>query len=385
MSSLVATLRRHDGAVLAGVCARLGARYRVSPLLLRIGFAAATMAGGLGLLAYLALALLPADALDRLVRGRASGSWKVGAGVGLLVLSALLALRALGIWSSDLLVWPTVLTATGLALLWRSSALPARDAGGRRTLLGVALIAGGGIALLSSTDSLGGLGDLALSAGVVFVGTALVFGPWWVRLSQALTAERAARIRSQERAEVAAHLHDSVLQTLALIQRRAEDPREVAQLARRQERELRAWLNEHQDAPAESLAAALRAVAAEVEALHGVPVEVVAVGDVPVSERLAALVAAAREALANAARFSGADRVDLFAEVSGERAEVFVRDRGAGFDRAAVPADRRGVRDSIEGRMARHGGRATVTTAPGAGTEVVLVVPLGPAPREAPA
>ena len=373
MSSLVASLRSHEGAVLAGVCTRLGSRYGVDPLILRIGFVIAALAGGIGLLAYVALAVLhPTGWLDGLSLRR---SWKVGAGVGLLVLSVLLTLRELGIWFSDVLVWPTVLTTTGLALLWRQSGLPVH-AGGRRTLLGVALIAGGGIALLSSTDSLGGLGDLALSGAVVFVGTALVFGPWWVRLSQALTAERAARIRSQERAEVAAHLHDSVLQTLALIQRRADDPREVAQLARRQERELRAWLNEEPAAAGESLAAALRAVAADVEALHGVPVEVVAVGDAPMDERLGALVAAAREALLNAARFSGADRVDVFAEVAEDRIEVFVRDRGTGFDRAAVPEDRRGLRESIEGRMTRHGGTATVTTAPGAGTEVVLTAPL---------
>jgi len=210
---------------------------------------------------------------------------------------------------------------------------------------------------------------------VVFVGTVLVFGPWWVQLSRALTAERAARIRSQERAEVAAHLHDSVLQTLALIQRRADDPREVAQLARRQERELRAWLNEESATGAESLVAALRDVAAEVEARHGVAVEVVGVGDCPVDERLAAVVAAAREAMSNAARFSGAERIDVYLEVDDERVEVFVRDRGAGFDRAAVPDDRRGLRESIEGRMTRHGGTARVVTAPGEGTEVELAVP----------
>ncbi|MCW2991662.1 MAG: putative signal transduction histidine kinase, partial [Solirubrobacterales bacterium] len=141
-----------------------------------------------------------------------------------------------------------------------------------------------------------------------------------------------------------------------------------------QERELRAWLNAERTAPGESLAAALRAVAAEVEALHGVPVEVVAVGDAPLDDRLGALVAAAREGLANAARFSGAERIDVFAEVAGERVEVFIRDRGAGFDRAAVPEDRRGVRDSIEGRMRRHGGTAKIVTAPGAGTEVELVM-----------
>jgi signal transduction histidine kinase len=165
-----------------------------------------------------------------------------------------------------------------------------------------------------------------------------------------------------------------VLQTLALIQRRADDPRDVAQLARRQERELRAWLNEERTEAADSLVAALRAAAAEVEARHGVDVEVVAVGDAAVDERTGALVAAAREAMTNAAKFSGAPRVDVYAEIAGRRAEVFVRDRGAGFDRAAVPEDRRGVRESIEGRMARHGGTSRISTTPGEGTEVVLIM-----------
>ena len=378
MIARVTALRAGPGAVVAGVCARVGARYGVDPLLLRIAFVVTALAGGGGLLAYVVLALvLPAD-LGRasrpiLVRpGRATA--KVAVGVGLLVLGALLALREAGLWFSDALVWPVALTAAGLVLLWRQSALTAR-AVTARTVLGVALIGGGGVVFLSATE---GLDDLAVAAAVVFAGTALVFGPWWVRLSQALTAERAARIRSQERAEVAAHLHDSVLQTLALIQRRAEDPRQVAQLARQQERDLRAWLNAQGPAASGSLAGSLREAAAEVEALHGVPIEVVTVGDAAVDERLAALLAAAREALANAARFSGAERVDVYGELSPERVEVFVRDRGTGFDRAAVPDDRRGVRESIEGRMMRHGGSATVTTAPGCGTEVVLALELVP-------
>jgi signal transduction histidine kinase/phage shock protein PspC (stress-responsive transcriptional regulator) len=378
VSGLVASLRAPEGAVVAGVCARLGKRFGIDPLLLRIGFVVVALAGGGGILAYGILAVvLPADpgAIPRPANLRPGGpTWKVGAGVGLIALSLLLTLRAADIWFSDALVWPVVLSSAGLALLWRQSGMQARVAGNPRTLLGVGLIAVGGVVFLTETDSLGGLDNLALAAGVVFAGTALVFGPWWVRLSQALTAERAARIRSQERAEVAAHLHDSVLQTLALIQRRADDPREVSQLARRQERDLRAWLNEERVSAADSLAAALRATAAEVEALHGVPIEVVAVGDAPLDERVEALVAATREALLNAARFSGAERIDLFAEIAGSRAEVFVRDRGAGFDRAAVPEDRRGVRESIEGRMRRHGGSASVVTAPGAGTEVELVL-----------
>jgi signal transduction histidine kinase len=172
---------------------------------------------------------------------------------------------------------------------------------------------------------------------------------------------------------VAAHLHDSVLQTLALVQR-SSDPQQVAALARRQERELRAWLDGGRPDPGESLASSLEAAAAEVEETHGVPIDVVAVGDARVDERGAALVAATREALVNAAKFAGGALVQLYAEVGEERTEVFVRDRGPGFDPAAVPEDRRGLRESIVGRMDRHGGRAVVHSSPGAGTEVELVI-----------
>jgi signal transduction histidine kinase len=203
----------------------------------------------------------------------------------------------------------------------------------------------------------------------------VIFAPWIVRLVRSLADERAERIRSQERAEVAAHLHDSVLQTLAMMQRRANEPHEVAALARRQERELRAWLA---DRPAPGQVArvgpALEAAAAEVEERHGVPVEVVAVGDRDLDPAAEAVVAAAREAMTNAAKFGGGSTVDVYAECGGGRLQVFVRDRGRGFDPAAVPADRRGVRESIVGRMERHGGRATITSAPGAGTEVELTL-----------
>jgi len=195
------------------------------------------------------------------------------------------------------------------------------------------------------------------------------------RLAGSLSSERSARIREQERAEVAAHLHDSVLQTLALIQKRAGDPREVAGLARRQERELRSWLLARPgEAEQDTVAGALERAAAEVEEMHRVPIEVVTVGDVPLNSRLEAVVQAAREAMTNAAKFAGSERVDLYAEVEADRVEVFVRDRGVGFDTEAIPPDRRGVRDSILARMARHGGRGVVRSSSGEGTEVELVM-----------
>jgi phage shock protein PspC (stress-responsive transcriptional regulator) len=400
-----APLRRNRaGAVLGGVCAGLGPRMGIDPLVLRVGFVVATVAGGIGLALYLACwILIPADPVpdDRRfarVLGRRE-SWQVAGGIVLLTLSALLLVRAWGIWLGDAVVWPLVLASGGGALIWRQSqgaevvATPpqelAKPGGGagraRRGLrlarpslgivtLGAALVIGAALVFLWLNGALVPNRDVTLAVFVVVTALALILAPWWLRLGRGLTEERAERIRTQERAEMAAHLHDSVLQTLALMQKRAGDPREVAALARRQERELRAWLNGRRADGEATVATLLEAAAAEVEEAHGVPVEVVAVGDAPLDPRAEALVAAAREALVNAAKFAGDGPVALFAEVDPERIEVFVRDRGPGFDPAAVPADRRGVRESIVGRMQRHGGRAVVHTAPGAGTEVELVL-----------
>ncbi|MBA2528906.1 MAG: histidine kinase [Euzebyales bacterium] len=198
----------------------------------------------------------------------------------------------------------------------------------------------------------------------------------------ALAEERTQRVRSQERAETAAHLHDSVLQTLALIQRRSGDPGEVNALARRQERELREWLAGPPTAggaAADGLTDALAAVGEEVEARHRVTVDLVTVGEAPVDDDVAALVAATREAVTNAATHAGVGSVSVFAEATAGGIAVFVRDRGAGFDPGQVPADRRGISESIVGRMARHGGSARISAAPGMGTEVELLLPR-PAP-----
>jgi signal transduction histidine kinase len=395
-----ATLRRDPGrAVLAGVAAGLARRAGVDPLIVRVGFIAASAAGGFGLALYLlGWLLMPGEDGERAPLERIAGrreTWLVVVGMMLLALAALLLLRKWGLWFSDAIVWPVILTAAGGALIWRQStaadepasdrpvaapaaprtpaiALP-RDALGR-VLLGAALVVGGGLVFLWLNGALGAARDVLLAVVVVLIALTLILAPWWLRLVRGLTAERTERIRSQERAEVAAHLHDSVLQTLALMQKRVDDPREVAALARRQERELRAWLNGRRASGDATVALALEAAAAEVEEAHGVPVEVVAVGDAPLDERAQALVAAAREALVNAAKFAAGSPVALYAEVDPERIEVFVRDRGPGFDPRAVPDDRRGVRESIVGRMERHGGRAVVHTAPGAGTEVELVM-----------
>jgi signal transduction histidine kinase len=417
-------LRRDpEHGMIGGVCAGLGAHLDIDPLLLRIAFGAATLASGVGLIAYLlAWILLPAEdakagsragAIAGAVRG-GRAALEVALGVGFLLVAILLTVRQLGLPFSDALTWPVVLVAAGGALIWRQSVgsttaaskaatarvTPAREDapddaaaalafGDResrpvvisRLGVGVTLVVAAAIVFLQFTGALAAATDVALAALVVAIAIAVIFAPWVLRLVSSLAAERAARIRSQERAEVAAHLHDSVLQTLALVQKRAGDPREVAALARRQERELRSWLS---GAPAQAagerrLAAALQAAAEEIEQAHGVPVDVVAVGDAPLDRDGEALVAAAREAMLNAAKFAGETApVAVYAEAGEERLEVFVRDRGPGFDPAAVPADRRGVRESIIGRMERHGGRAAIHASPGGGTEVELVMQRSP-------
>ena len=321
------------------------------------------------------------------------GSVEVAVGAGFLLLSLLLAIREAGLPFSDALVWPLVLVTAGGALLWRQSATsepaaiaePApepepdevvreRAVIASRTGVGVALVVMAGIVFLQATGALSAARDVVLAVLVAVAVLGVIFAPWVVRLVRSLGEERRERIRSQERAEVAAHLHDSVLQTLAMVQRRADDPREVAALARRQERELRSWLSARpESARGESrLASALQDAAEEVESAHGVKVDVVAVGDRELDDRAEALVAAAREAMTNAAKFGGGSPVAVYAEVSSDGAQVFVRDRGPGFDPAAVSEDRRGVRESIVGRMERNGGSARVTSQPGGGTEVEL-------------
>jgi signal transduction histidine kinase len=362
-------LDRED-KILAGVCSGIAQQLGVSVRVVRLAFVILTVAGGIGValygLAYLTMTSPEAYELadPTAVVREAGASWREGLGAG--AVGAAVAVAAGGGGHVALPVGVGVGTA---AVLWRSGIGLSK-----RGRVGAALMIVGAVLVARALPALSDVQSFAFPVIVVLAGSVLLFGPWWLRMAQALTAERTARIRAQERAEVAAHLHDSVLQTLALIQRRAEDPTEVAQLARRQERELRAWLNADETAAADTLHGALLRAATEIEERHGVEVEVICVGDRPLDDDTAALAGAAREAILNAAKFAGTGRIDVYAEASDERAEVFVRDRGAGFDPAAIPADRRGVRESIVGRMERHGGRAEVRTSPGGGTEVELVL-----------
>jgi signal transduction histidine kinase len=347
--------RAKRGRALAGVCSGIASSVGVDPTLVRLAFALLAFAGGAGVIAYGGAWLyLPAeDEPDPEARRRLLG------GIMLAVAGAL-ALRGLGL--SDSLVWPAALCGAGVVLLRRAGAASAAA---------VVLIGAGVLVFVVNSPEDGR--DTVLDPSAVAIAFLLVVGPWAWRLAAERDAERTARIRSQERAEMAARVHDSVLQTLALVQREAGDPRRVASLARRQERELRWWL--YPDAAAagsSSLAAAIEAAAADIEELHGVLVELVRTGDAPLDDRLEAVVLAAREAMANAARHSGAEEVSTFLEVGDDEIAVYVRDRGRGFDPATVPSDAHGIAESIRGRMARVGGSAQVTSAAGGGTEVEL-------------
>ena len=363
--ALPTVTRSERGRVLAGVCSGIGEGLGVDPTLVRLTFALLAFASGAGIVAYLALwALLPAPGASAVSRRR-----KI-AGAVMLVWAAFLALRGLGL--AGTLVWPLALVAAGLVLAGGAAALGLREQTGR--ILAAILIFAGVVVFLGENTR--GSATTLLAPGAVAVALLLVLGPWALRLARERDAERAERIRTQEREELAARVHDSVLQTLALIQREPNDPRRVATLARRQERELRAWLYPSSE-PAEdgTLGRALDEAAAEIEEMHGVRVEVVRTGDAPLDDRTRALVLAAREAMANASKHSGVAEISVFLDADTKHVALFVRDRGAGFDPASVADDRRGIADSIRGRMERVGGSARVVSSPGDGTDVELELP----------
>jgi signal transduction histidine kinase len=380
--------RPRQGRLLAGVASGTAAHLRLDPFAVRVAFVVLAFLG-IGVVAY-ALLWLTMPAGDPW--GETEGGAEVGAAVferpsrRQLIGLALLAFVAVGVVSrlasfggTDV-VLPLILAGAGMAVIWRqfdSDATllrgPARWGLAGGVLLGVA----GVVLLLASTGQLANARNGFTATVVILVGVTLATAPLWRRMLDSRAAERAALIRSEERAAVAAHLHDSVLQTLALIQRHAEDPTVVGRLARSQERELRAWLYEPTVATGGTWAGLVARLVSEVEADHAVTVEPVVVGDLPVDEAVATLGQAAKEAVVNAAKHSGAGSVSLYTEVTDAAVTVFVRDRGTGFDPDSVPTDRRGLRDSVVGRLTRLNGTATVRSAPGEGTEVELCLPRG--------
>lgn len=407
--------RRSDGRLVGGVCTGLAVHLGVQPLAVRITIALLAALGGFGVVLYLALwVFTPLDqtvAREQADRAPAGVAAATRAGMrgriraarpgdlGQLAALVLLGLGIVGLLQNTPLgvspgfLIPLLLAGFGVALIWRTADEKERErmaelvpnapwlaaiTGTKRTATviriaaGAAVIVAGVVAFLAGQGQLDATLDGLLGVVVVIVGIALIGGPWLWRMWRELDAERRERIVSQERADMAAHLHDSVLQTLALIQKQAHDPRSVVTLARRQERDLRRWLYDDQAGEPASFAAALNRAAADIEDAHGVPIEVVTVGDCELDDLRRALLNAAGEAAVNAAKHSGADSIDIYAEVEGDHVEVFVRDRGAGFDIESIPDDRLGVRRSIIERMERHGGTAQIRSAPGEGTEVRL-------------
>ncbi|GAB2588191.1 ATP-binding protein [Microlunatus antarcticus] len=402
-------VRVSEGAVLGGVCMGLAQYFGWPVLVVRIVFVGLALAQFFGVLAYGALWLLMPAATTATAPGLESATrtglrpggktrrpvdWGTVLALAALGTGLLWLVQTSGLGVSQRLFWPVAFACAGAALVWRQADTSAQqrwraEAGGRvwlaplvarggwpalvRVIVGLGLVGAAFGLVVAQYNQLSQLPQVLAMTLLALAGLAVVLAPWLHRSRSALNEARAEKVRADERADMAAHLHDSVLQTLALIQRQAEDPRAVQQLARRQERELRGWLYAD-DVPEASLRAALTAAAAEVEDERGVPVEVVMVGDCETSDAVQALVRAAREAMVNAAKHSGADKIDVYAEVTDTEIEVFVRDRGAGFDVDAVADDRYGVRGSILNRMTRHGGRASIRSRPGDGTEVRLEV-----------
>ena len=395
--------RNQDGRLVGGVAAGVAAWKGFNVTAVRVVFVLITVvSGGVGGAVYVAAWLLiPAAGQAANIASQArndSRGIRLAIAVASLLALILLAIGALGDGWFTSWAWPQVISAAGLVLIWRN-APPDEQASlrqlieplestagssrpGRRTALrlGVAavLLLGGAGWLFSSRVSVALLRPLG---GVVLViaGIVLLLGPWWLRIARDLVLERQARIRVEERADIATRMHDSVLQTLALIQRRADDPQKVVQLARMQERELRSWLFEGRD-PNQAdqdmtFVSGIRQIQQDVESRYGVPVEAVMVGDCELDDSLNALLAAAREATVNAAKWSGASVISLFAEVEPAEVSIVVRDRGQGFDPEAVPEDRKGLAESVHGRMTRRGGTAVVSSAPGEGTKVSLKMP----------
>jgi signal transduction histidine kinase/phage shock protein PspC (stress-responsive transcriptional regulator) len=431
-------LVRSSDRVIAGVCAGLANHLGWPVRMVRIGMLVAALAGGAGVAFYGWLWIMvptadesarrsarrpaspiapavsapgmpgtpgvpgsPESAGSAEAAGRAGqGSWRskvpgmpfgkeILLGAGLLLAAGILIARLFGVDVPLGTLIPVAAILGGAAIAWmqldetRRAGLvdktKADQAGGwARLAAGLALVVAGVLVMVSGSGSWEETWLALLASVAVLGGVALVLLPWGLKFWRDLETERAGRVRATERAEIAAHLHDSVLQTLALIQRRAGNEHDVIRLARAQERELRGWLYRDADKESGQLSEGIEAAAAEVEDTLGHAVEVVSVGDCVMTQRHEALVQAAREAMLNAARHGGGT-VSVYLEVTDDAAEVFVKDRGPGFDPESVPPDRLGVRESIIGRMNRHGGTAAIISSPD-GTEVRLRLPATAAP-----
>ena len=377
-------VRSDDDRIVAGLSGGIASRLGIETVYVRAGFLVLSLLFGAGIVLYLAGWAATVDQTETVrTDDGIQADPRQRAGVGLLYLAVLLFFRGVGVWPGDGVVFPLGLMVFGAAFLLDRRAIDSRTAlmslvetpekpGRSRTIIGVVL-------LLVGLTVFGGsaapqLGSVLLAVVITGAGLTLLFGPWVWTLAKDLGSERQERIRQEERAEMASHLHDSVLQTLALIQR-SDDPKRMVTLARGQERELRKWLFESAPtAGSDRLSSAIQVVAGRVEADFDIPVEVIGVGDVELDDGLRALVGATGEALTNAAKHSGALKISVYHEVTPDAVEVFVTDPGQGVDPDAVAIDRHGVTESIIARMKRHGGTATIMSEPGEGTEVALTM-----------
>lgn len=382
--------RRVGGRVVGGVAGGVADHLDMDVTKVRVAFTILAALGGIGVVAYGMLWAFVPPGSDSAPPNAAERRRAVGLAV--MGLGLAVGLSWLFSGGAASVITPILVVAVGAALIWREF-----DAEGPRSVLGLpsnptvltwARVLGGltlvvtglGVVVLAQVD-VAALRSSLLAVVVTLIGAVLLSVPLWIRMWRALESERAARVRNEEREEIASHLHDSVLQTLALIQKQAGDQQEVVRLARSQERELRRWLFGGDESPRTSLAEALRTIAGEVEDQYGLSVVPVVVGDVApddedlAPEAVAAMLGAAREALVNAAKHAQVDNVDLFAEVEPHQISVFVRDRGVGFDPDSVPEDRQGLARSIRARIERRGGRTVVKSTPGKGTEIRIHMP----------
>ncbi|MET0459560.1 MAG: PspC domain-containing protein [Ilumatobacteraceae bacterium] len=384
MPALTDSLRvpRGSDRVVAGVASGWADRWGVEPTVVRAAVGLLTLTGGLGVVLYGIAAVLSTDSTES-TPPRPLPSWdrwRRELAIGCATGAVLVVCRSIGLWPGDSIMAPAAAVAVGLCIVWtrgdgerpRVGGLTGRIA---QVVVGVVLLVAGVGSLANRTGGLAGVGASAGAIAVVVGGLAVFAAPALGRLLRRLDDERAARIREDERAKLAAHLHDSVLQSLVLMQR-TTDPRRMTTIARRQERELRTWLygTTREGAPA-SLHAAIDALAVAIETDHDIRVEAVVVGDQPLDDASQALVSAIREAVVNAARHAGVERVDVFVEIDEAEITGFVRDTGRGFDPTTVANDRRGISESIVGRIQRLGGTSVLTSTPGVGTEVELRVP----------
>jgi signal transduction histidine kinase/phage shock protein PspC (stress-responsive transcriptional regulator) len=369
--------------MLAGVAGGIAESAGLSPIYARAAFVSLSLAGGVGIILYVILALVVPDTPDHESDDVSPPATRIHvAGMALMFVALMLILQAIGLWLGAV-VWPTTLVVFGLAIAIETSginyerSLEGVTAGRRSWWLvigGLGMMVAGLVVVLRSLDRLQSFGVLAIALIVAIGGFIIVAGPWLWSLIEDLRTERRARIRSEEKAEVAAHLHDSVLQTLALIQR-TDDPKKMVTLARSQERDLRSWLFDERSTDTDSIQGALTNAATRVETAHDVPISVVVVGEASLpSDKHEALISAATEAMMNAAKHSGAAKVSVYSEMADGTIDVYVTDQGDGFDRDSVGEDRRGIRESIEARMQRHGGTATIESIAGEGTEIHLTM-----------